>query len=348
MKEKLVAVLTTIQAPTPSVRKLASRLVAIGAETLVVGDKKGPFEYAVPGTRLLTLDAQLRSPFALARALPVGHYARKNVGYLQAIADGATCVYETDDDNHPDATWAPRSRRTAAAPLQSPGWVNAYACFSRDGDVIWPRGLPLDAVRTGSVPMPGPARTMDAPIQQGLADGSPDVDAVWRLVLDRDVRFERRPSVVLQPGTWCPFNSQTTWWWEPAFPLLYLPSHCSFRMTDIWRSFVAQRCLWAALDVGIVFHAPEVEQVRNEHDLMRDFEQEIPGYRGNRRIAQLLERLPLEPGPERVGANLLRCYEALVTEGYVLPQELDLVGRWNADLASIGAGTVRGAGDGLR
>ena len=117
------------------------------------------------------------------------------------------------------------------------------------------------------VPMSAPKR---APIQQGLVNGSADVDAIWRLVMDREFFFEPRASVFLEPGNWCPFNTQTTWWWPVAYPLLYIPSYCSFRMCDIWKSFVAQRCLWE-LDMGIVFHAPEVYQDRNVHDLMRDF-----------------------------------------------------------------------------
>ncbi len=332
MSERLVGVITTIQAPTPSVRRLASRLADAGAETLIVGDKKGPETYDVPGARLLSLADQLRAQFSIAKLLPVGHYARKNVGYLQAIAGGATCIYETDDDNHPNVSWAPRSRIVPGCRVEAKGWFNAYSCFSRE--LIWPRGFPLDSVRGAPQPSIHPAGLVDAPIQQGLADVSPDVDAVWRLVLDRDFRFERGPSIALQPGTWCPFNSQSTWWWAPAFALMYLPSYCSFRMTDIWRSLVAQRCLWE-LGMPIVFHAAEVEQVRNEHDLMHDFEQEVPGYCGNQRMADLLGRLSLHPGSEHVGQNLLLCYEALVAEAFVAANELDLVRAWNADLGRL-------------
>ncbi len=81
-------------------------------------------------------------------------------------------------------------------------------------------------------------------IQQGLANGSPDVDAVWRLILDRNFAFSDGAPVVLEAGNWSPFNTQSTWWWPIAYPLLYLPSYCSFRTCDIWKSFIAQRCLW--------------------------------------------------------------------------------------------------------
>jgi hypothetical protein len=59
-------------------------------------------------------------------------------------------------------------------------------------------------------------------------------------------------------GVWVRFNSQNTVFFLDAFPLLYLPGHVSFRMTDIWRSFVAQAAV-SHHDGAIAFHAPTVE-----------------------------------------------------------------------------------------
>ena len=47
-------------------------------------------------------------------------------------------------------------------------------------------------------------------------------------------------------------------------------------MTDIWRSFVAQRIAWTN-NWSVLFDEPTVWQERNEHDLMRDFRDEVPG-----------------------------------------------------------------------
>ena len=323
------AVVTTIQQPTGAIGSLAARMRGIG-EIVIVGDKKGPFAYEMEGVRFLPLDRQLQLDFALAKALPTGHYARKNVGYLDAIARGADCLYETDDDNAPLENWALREESVRAVPAGQKGWFNVYACFS--DELVWPRGLPLDGINAPVGDMGSDAIQVRAPIQQGLANGSPDVDAVWRLVLDRPLDFDPdRPSVVLPAGCWCPFNSQSTWWWPEAFPLLYLPSYCSFRMTDIWRSFIAQRCLWE-LGMGLVFHAAEVVQDRNEHDLMRDFNDEIPGYQRNRELARLLEATTLQPGAQAVAANLRRCYEVLVEAAFFDRKELELVDAWCADL----------------
>ncbi len=337
------AVLTTIQEPTSSVLRLHDKIRQLGAELIVAGDAKGPAGYDVPGVHFLSFRDQVASGFRLVRALPSGHYARKNIAYLTAIQRRAECIYENDVDNAPNESWRMRTQTTQARACHPRPWVNVYRMFSSEH--IWPRGFPLDLITDPSTyrwDEDAPAEWFNAPIQQGLANGSPDVDAIWRLTLDREIRFQDGPSVALPVGTWCPFNSQTTWWWRAAFPLLYLPSYCSFRMTDIWRGFVAQRCLWE-LGRGLVFHAAEVEQERNEHNLLRDLEDEIPGYLQNHTIVAALEALTLRAGETGVSENLLRCYEALVRIGVIPEKELALVQDWLGDLAALEAASADAA-----
>jgi hypothetical protein len=102
-------------------------------------------------------------------------------------------------------------------------------------------------------------------------------------------------------------------------------------MTDIWRSFIAQRCLWE-LGCGLVFHAPEVVQERNHHNLLRDFKDEVPGYLQNDAIVAVLSGLSLAAGRDAVADNLLRCYEALVESGVFPAEELPLVRDWVEDI----------------
>ncbi|MBL7040630.1 MAG: DUF288 domain-containing protein [Pirellulaceae bacterium] len=213
--------------------------------------------------------------------------------------------------------------------------MNIYHLYS--SELIWPRGLPLERIHE---PPPGSAREqsiveVEAPIQQGLINGSPDVDAIWRHIFDHPVTFSDGPSQFLASGTWCPFNSQSTWWWPMAYPLMYLPSYCSFRMTDIWRSFVAQRCLWE-LDLGIAFHSPEAVQERNQHNLKQDFLDEVPGYENNSFMSDWLEGTQLEGSVGSTGRNLLKCYASLVDKGVFPGQELPLVEAWLQDLNQDG------------
>ena len=143
-------------------------------------------------------------------------------------------------------------------------------------------------------------------------------------------------SVALGTGVWCPFNSQNTSWWPEAYALLYLPAYCSFRMTDIWRSFVAQRVAWEN-GWHVLFHEATVHQQRNPHDLMRDFRDEVPGYVANREICAALQALELQPGQAEIADNLRRCYELLVARGWVDGRELVTLDAWLTDIDSIAA-----------
>ncbi len=337
-------VITTIQAPTSSVMAMVEMARRDGLRVIAVGDRKTPDVAWPDGADFLSIANQLEMDHQLPALLPENHYARKNLGYLLAMARGAEVIFDTDDDNAPLSSWGRREVNVLVRPCSQTGWVNAYRWFSQEN--IWPRGLPLESIRSSDAEIPlGQPVTLRAPIQQGLANGSPDVDAVWRLTMDRDIAFQDNGSVLLGEGAWCPFNSQSTWWFPEAYPLMYLPSFVSFRMTDIWRSFIAQRCLWA-MGYGLVFHGPEMYQERNPHNLLRDFEQEIPGYLGNDKICRLLEETNLSAKPEDSGENLRLCYEALIKDGFVPAEEMALVEAWLKDVSAsvaierIGKGAV--------
>jgi hypothetical protein len=332
---KTALVVTSINSPTAAVKALAEGAECRGIDFIIIGDRKSPPDFSQIGARYFDLEAQAATGLGFARDVPVGHYARKNIGYLLAAASGAEIIIETDDDNLPlDSFWTERRRELEArAPeVANARWVNVYSYFT--SRPIWPRGLPLDVVRA-QPPALKETRLFDCPIQQGLANANPDVDAIYRLLMPLPVEFEDASSVALGSGAWCPFNSQNTTWWRSAFPLLYLPFHCSFRMTDIWRSFVAQRIAWSN-GWPILFHAPTVWQDRNEHDLMRDFADELPGYLNNRQMASMLDQLDLTPGERFISANMRICYQALVQRGWVGGAELGLLDAWLADLADLG------------
>lgn len=333
MPETYAIVITTINHPTRPVREIASAAGRLQAQFVLIGDDKSPSDFAQPGSVYLDIAAQRDSGFSYARSAPTRHYARKNVGYLVAIRDGADIIIETDDDNIPrDAFWQPRVKEQHATLVEECEWVNVYAYFT-EGQ-IWPRGLPLNLVTRVPPALSGLPKVLVAcPIQQGLADENPDVDAIYRLVLPLPMSFEEAPPVALK-GAWCPFNSQNTTWWREAFPLLYLPFHCSFRMTDIWRSYVAQRIAYLN-GWGILFHSATVFQERNEHDLMKDFEDEIPGYLHNARIRTALDALGLPAGEEAIPAAMRACYAKLVEMGLVKADELALLDAWLSDLASL-------------
>ena len=172
------------------------------------------------------------------------------------------------------------------------------------------------------------------PIQQGLADENPDVDAVYRLAYPLPLNFNKGMNLALGNGAWSPFNSQNTYWYKEAFPLLYLPAYCSFRMTDIWRSYVAQRISWAN-GWSILYHEATVWQERNQHNLMKDFEDEIPGYLNNAKICRELENLNIKGGKENMLDDLRTCYTMLTEKGFVGKEEMALVDPWCEDISKV-------------
>ena len=334
MTQTISVVVTSIAAPNAALRAIAAGARERNHSFYVIGDVSSPKEFALDGCEFFSLDRQAQTGFCTARLCPTRHYARKNVGYLEAIRAGADVIVESDDDNIPlDSFWSARQRRQRVRVVESQGWTNVYTWFTGEG--IWPRGLPLDAIRDK---LPAwetlSEKDADCPIQQGLANKNPDVDAIYRLVQRLPLSFRGNRRIALGPGTWCPFNSQNTSWWPEAYPLLYLPAYCSFRMTDIWRSFVAQRIAWVNR-WSVLFHEPTVYQERNEHNLMRDFADEVPGYLHNRKIGAALEGLALVSGMSRIPDNLRLCYEQLVRIGVIDSKELNLLEAWLSDLQQL-------------
>lgn len=332
MPENRSIVITSINHPTEGIKKIAE--LCPDWHLIVVGDRKTPVDWQWEGVQFLSVEAQMQLNSAFAKVCPFNHYARKNIGYLKAIQSGAQVIAETDDDNIPyDSFLVTVNRYIKGQLVQKSGWENVYTHFI--DTKIWPRGFPLEYINDSlkAKSLLGTTFISDCPIQQYLADGDPDVDAIYRLTTQENTKFEPN-TIILANGTFSPFNSQNTLWWAETYPLLYLPSFVSFRMTDIWRSFIAQICLYK-LGKSIAFGEATVFQERNVHSLIRDFRDEIPGYLNNVKIMRILNELPLSNSPERVGENLRMCYEKLVEAEIISRQELNLVDLWLKDIASF-------------
>ncbi len=334
MNEKTALVVTSIASPNDVLKQLAEGCKKKDWQFIVIGDEASPADFHIDGCDYYSLERQRQTGFEIAKLAPTRHYARKNIGYLIAIENGASIIVETDDDNIPlKGFWENRHRIQPVKTLRKGNWTNVYNYFTDDN--IWPRGLSLDAIKK-------PVRDYesleiqdaDCPIQQGLSDKNPDVDAIYRLALPLPVYFRTDRRIALADGTICPFNSQNTTWFSDSFGLLYLPAYSSFRMTDIWRSFVAQRIAWTN-KWAVLFHEATTTQDRNEHDLMKDFADEVPGYLNNDRLFDALNGLGMAPGTDNIAENITKSYETLVEMDLLDPKELSLVNAWNNDLEKV-------------
>jgi hypothetical protein len=295
-------VVTSINPPTPTIHKLAA---LPGWRVVVIGDTKTPNNWAWPNVTYLDIAAQRALGFSTEQLTMTRAYTRKNLGYLYAVLHGARVIYETDDDNalqEADVVLARRALREGAplpslrrwladataaaiAPKDTVGdgrllleyvspalTINHHAHFGQPS--TWPRGYPLEAIgepHAGAVR----ERLLRPLVQQGLANGDPDMDAVFRLTRKPaatriDFSFTPAPPIALPMGAFGPYNAQNTVFLYDALWATPLPQTVEFRVCDIWRAYYTQRLLWG---VGgqLAFVAPYVYQLRNSHSYLDDY-----------------------------------------------------------------------------
>jgi hypothetical protein len=307
-----------------------------GWHLVIVGDKKSKLIESNKRITFLSVEDQQKLDYGIIGKLPYNHYTRKNIGYLYAISQGAELIYDTDDDNFPYPDWK-FSAFSCQSRIESPSkYSNVYRYFSKEN--IWPRGFPLDLIAGSGELNVVDTEIAEIGIWQGLADKDPDVDAIYRLVLGGGIlSFESKPSIYLGKGNYCPFNSQNTLWSKRTFPLLYLPSTVSFRFTDILRGYIVQRLIWEqSLHLG--FCSATVLQERNQHDLMKDFRDEVECYLSVRSIVDELDAMSFNGD---FNENLLMLYRKLAKEDYVKEQEIGILEEWLADYAKASQGNLK-------
>lgn len=334
-------VITSINAPSQAVRAIDEHVGENDNSTFsLIGDKKTP-SITLENGSYFEYEQQASMGLNLARVLPPNTYSRKMLGYLEGLRMGADLIRETDDDNEPFPGFFLESWVTGELieKSDSPRFVNPYPYFGFDGG--WPRGFPLDEIgKIQESHSAAPRRGDNEPlIVQALADGDPDVDAIMRLTQPSrftggGIRFRRDKILELDSpgGQLAPFNSQLTQWDSRVASLMYLPVTCSFRMTDIWRGYIAQRAL-GTLGEKLVFVGPLAFQLRNPHALMDDLEQEVEGYLGVRRFLSLLDSINVDG--EGLGDYLRKSYRLLTSEGFFHEEEFSFLEAWLTDISAL-------------
>ncbi len=320
-------VITSIFPPTTAVAHFAA---LCGYRLIVVGDRKTPPDWSCNGAQFISLDAQNKTHWSLAKVMPENHYCRKMLGYLEAIALGSTVIIDTDDDNIPHPHWSfPIFDAVYDTVSEWQGFVNMYQLFT--DQPIWPRGLPLQLITTQfELEKRISRKASRVGIWQGLADDDPDVDAIYRLTCDVPCRFRQREPVVLAQGVVCPFNSQNTAFRSELFPLLYLPTDVTFRFTDILRGIVAQPIM-SLYGFSLGFTSATVRQERNPHDYLKDFVSEIPMYQFGQQALEIVENSIDQS--ETLEHNLIRAYAALTMHGITTGREMQTLAAWVEDLS---------------
>ena len=290
-------VVTSVHKPNADIEILANQ---IGFQLVVTGDKKTPKDWSFPGVIFLSVETQKALGFKTYDSLPFGNYQRKNMGYLFAISCGAEYIYDTDDDNHPyidasayfnmkDHDYGLILNSTSST---SSAW-NPCTHFGQPN--MWPRGYPLSQINKPYINDYVCTRRKTSWVQQGVVDGDPDVDAIFRLTKSMEskpinVTFDpSAPSMQIPPFRFAPYNAQNTFFWKEAFWSLYLPVTHTFRVTDIWRSYWTQRLIWL-LDGTIQFYGPNAFQQRNSHSYLSDYKEEPVLYMQTEALLEFLTK----------------------------------------------------------
>jgi hypothetical protein len=330
---KTALVITTINKPNKNINSFSSNSKKKKWDLIIIGDKKSPKDFKIPYGKYLSIKDQLKLNLKFAKICPVNTYGRKNIGYLLAIRKN-NIIIETDDDNFPKKSFFLNKKTNhQTRKIKNSGWINIYDFFLNKKEFIWPRGIPLDELEN-KIRIDKKKTSKSFLLQQGVCENNPDVDAIYRLIKKIPFRFKNANDIALGKNSWCPFNSQNTVWHEIAFPLLYLPAFTTFRMADIWRSFIAQRICWEN-NWSILHSNSTVTHKRNDHDLMKDFKDEIPGYLNNKNIVESLIKLKLKKGTNNLFYNLIKCYELFCDQNLIDKKELKLLDKWILDIKSF-------------
>jgi hypothetical protein len=327
---KKAIIITSIFNPTEAIKKFSK---IKDYQVIVVGDKKSPEEWKCDNVKFLSIKGQEELDYNLNKFLPYNHYCRKMIGYLYAIKNGAELIVDTDDDNTPQANWDfPEFNGEYHFIPDDLGFINIYELYTKQK--IWPRGFPLNKILSPRIiKQEGISKKqVNVGIWQGLADGDPDVDAIYRLTSNQLCTFDKNYPYVLGKNSVTPFNSQNTAFRKELFALLYLPSYVTFRFTDILRGLVAQPIMWL-YDYSLGFTEATVVQDRNPHNYMSDFESEIPMYLNIERVIELVSGA-ISPG-KSIGENLFEAYNKLEQENIVCSKEIKVLESWLSEIKIV-------------
>lgn len=322
-------VITSIFEPTHSVKEF-SKLTDY--KLIVVGDKKTPGNWNCENVIFLSVNHQKQLEFKINKTLPYNHYCRKMLGYLYAMKNNAEFIIDTDDDNVPKPDWNfPAFQGTFDCIPDDTGFINIYQLFTNQK--IWPRGLPLNLIlKKFDIDKFLYKEDCKIGVWQGLVDGDPDVDAIYRLTSNKSCKFIKRAPVVLGNGTIAPFNTQNTIIRKDLFALMYLPSFVTFRFTDILRGLIFQPIMWL-YDFKLGFISSTVNQLRNQHDFFNDFVSEIPMYHYSELIVEYVSSVVSRNNS--ISDNLFNAYHALFNNSVVTRKEIDMLELWLEDVQCL-------------
>lgn len=283
---------TTINAPTEAIKRFVEIGKRDGWMVIIAGDFKTPHDaykrLEAENSHVIYVwpDQQDERWPELSALIGPNCIQRRNFAVLEAYNRGAEIIAVVDDDNIPYAGWGQeltvgkevevtefKTKLRVFDPLRVANWPNGELMQ------IWHRGFPVQllADRDAEFASSGALKPAKAKrkvlVQADLWNGDPDVDAVCRIALRPAVTWARLQQPIASDKP-MPFNSQNTFLHRSVIPYYFLFPAVG-RMDDIWAAYMVQR----QFPNSVVFNNASVYQERNPHDLSKDLENEIIGYR---------------------------------------------------------------------
>lgn len=270
-----VIVTTTINRPTEAIELFDTMS---GWELVVSGDNKTPTDYRLKNGKYLPPTEQEALDKELSDLVGWNCIQRRNFATLYALREmKADVVAFVDDDNVPLEGWG-RNLILGETNITTYKVNDVFDPLSvTNHPKLWHRGFPIQDVHKRPIlPMSSMTRTR-IDIQADLWNGDPDVDAVCRLSMAPNVTFDvSRPYT--SSARFSPFNSQNTFLTREAAKHFVMISGVG-RMDDIWACYYVQ-----SLGFKPAYCPATVVQLRNEHDLVKDLDGEMLGYKQTKNL----------------------------------------------------------------
>ena len=301
---------------------------------------------------------------AFTKSIPWKHFSRKNLGYLFAIQHGAEFIFDFDDDNYilvddddqtmdilqlgnkaKNGSVNNMTLSNVKVIMQGPTAFNHHPIMGSSQNISWARGFPIDLIQNkytqGAIAYEQDLAFVDHAtnkkigVIQYLADGNPDIDAIHRLTKPLPLTFSSSStsSILVPYHSYAPYNAQATIHTRASFWATLLPTSVPGRVSDIWRSYFAQ-CIFKDIGLQLVFSSPIIEQKRNEHDYMKDYNAESDLYVKSGVLIDFLSSWTSDHTtlPERMEQLWIDLYE----HGYIDIEDVHSVKLWLGALKEIG------------
>ena len=363
---ELWAVVTTINKPSEAIRNVASLPDWC---LLVVGDQKTPHDYLeksiLSESNILFLSVEeqrtIRHPFV--QMVPFSSTARKNIGYLFAIRHGAKVIYEFEDTNVLSKGRIPMGsyfnmRSNSDQIFVRYEYPSTYHMINNQNHVfnplpfmnptqsikIRPRGFPLV---NSSEPVTNPFAYGSVPISsvaviQSICNKDPDLDDTSRWKWHEDFYFDtsaaKASRLMIPPKKFTPYNSKATTHMYNAFWALLLPWTVTEPVSDIWRSYFAQR-IFHDLGLVVLFEPPSVEQAWLPHDDFVGMRARDEMYRKTPMLLDFLHNWKNQDRYEDDGflpAYIEKLWVALYEQNYIELDDVYAIQNWLLTLVEIG------------